>query len=392
MKILYVTHKPIYPKVDGGCVAMDNFLRMLTASKHSVKHITVSTVKHPFDELNYPAELRKLVSPEAVEVDTRIKSFQALLALFSKKSYNVRRFESVEMRKRITDLLHEQSYDCVILESLYTSVFLEDIRCAFKGKVYLRTHNVEFHIWKNLATNCQHFLKRLYLTKLSKDLKRYELRILNAVDGIISISRDDTSTFQSLGVKTQITTISLGFSIEETHSNNYTGANFFHLGALNWEPNREAVDRLVELFPKIKEVIPDTQLHIIGDGSEKLAVTENNIHLDGFVTDLASHCQSIGILVTPITSGSGIRIKILEMMALGIPVITTIIGAQGIDYSSTDCLVIADTNEDIVTACKQLATSEKLRKTIGTQARTYISEHHQFETNRKQLNEFIERN
>src|SRR5690606_32853101 len=151
VKILYVTHKPIYPKVDGGCVAMDNFLRMLAASDQSVKHITASTAKHSFEESNYPAELRGRISPEAIEVDTRIKPFQAFLALFSKKSYNVRRFESEEMGKRITTLLNEESYDCVILESLYTSVFLGNIRGAFKGKVYLRTHNVEFLIWNNLA-------------------------------------------------------------------------------------------------------------------------------------------------------------------------------------------------------------------------------------------------
>ncbi len=392
MKILYITHKPIYPKVDGGCVAMDNFLRMLTASDHSVKHITASTAKHPFEIANYPVELRELISPEAVEVDTRIKTFQAFLALFSKKSYNVRRFESKEMEKRITALLKEESYDCVILESLFTSVFLDDISGVFKGKVYLRTHNVEFLIWKNLAANCRQFFKKLYLTKLSKDLERYERRILNAVDGIISISSDDTSTFKSLGVKTPITTISLGFSLEETHTNNYAGTNFFHLGALNWEPNREAVERLVALFPKISAVLPDAQLHIIGEGSEKLTVNGKNIHLDGFVPDLASHCQSIGILVTPITSGSGIRIKILEMMALGIPVITTTIGAQGIDFRATNCLLIANTNTEIIAACKQLSTSEELRRTIGTNARAYINEHHQFETNRKQLNEFIERN
>ena len=389
MKILYITHKPIYPKIDGGCVAMDNFLRTLIAANHTIKHLTVSTEKHPFEESEYPRELHGEIHPEAIEINTRITPIKTFFALFSKKSYNVRRFHSSAMEQRITAIIQEQSIDCVILESLFTTVYLDQIRSSFNGKVYLRTHNVEFKIWENLAGNSTNFLKKKYYTKLAKDLKRYEESTLNTVDGIISISTEDTTFFRAFGVTTPITTISLGFSLEDASENDYRGTNFFHLGALNWKPNREAVDCLVDLFPRINAVLPSAQLHIVGQGSKALKVTTPNVHLDGFVDDVNAHSTSIGILVTPITSGSGIRVKILEMMAIGIPVITTTIGAQGIDYTTSNCLVIANTDEEIIAACHQLATSETLRKEIGSNGKAYIHQHHSLKTNIQLLNEFI---
>ena len=171
--------------------------------------------------------------------------------------------------------------------------------------------------------------------------------------------------------------------------NDYSGADLFHLGGMDWQPNKEAAERIIRLFPAILNSNREAKLHIIGKGTEQLNTNEASIFLEGFVKDLEQHCISVGTLVTPIVSGSGVRIKILEMMSLGIPVITTEKGAQGIDYKNNNCLMIANTDKEIIDACIEISSNKNLRKEIGMNAKSYISEHHSFSNISEKLNKFL---
>ena len=90
MRCLYITSKPIYPIIDGGCFAMDSFLKTLQHARFEVDHFAIATQKHQFNKKAYPEALRS----ESVEIDTRIKPLQALKFLLKKGSYNVERFHS----------------------------------------------------------------------------------------------------------------------------------------------------------------------------------------------------------------------------------------------------------------------------------------------------------
>jgi len=389
VKILYISHKPIYPKIDGGCVAMSNFLDLLLTNNYEVKHLTIETNKHPFNISNYPQEIVLKTNPEAIKIDTDVKITSALPYLFKSGSYNVQRFYSKAMTSKIVETLKSSDFDIVILESLFSTPYLTEIRQNFKGKVFLRSHNVEFKIWEDLKNSAKNWLKKVYLNKLFKEIKKYEIETLSLVDGILTISQEDADFYRNI-TSTPIETISLALNIDDSIPNDYSSENLFHLGGMDWKPNKEAAERLIKLFPSIKNELPTSELHIIGKGTEVLATENTSIFLDGFVDELAKHCISIGILVTPIISGSGIRIKILEMMALGIPVITTTKGAQGIDYINHNCLMIADTNEEIIKACVQLSADKNLRTEIGMNAKSYISAHHSFSSISEKLNKFLE--
>ena len=393
MKVLYISNKPIYPKVDGGCVAMDNFLQCLLHRNIKVKHLLIHTNKHPYIPENYPSELSKKIQPQGVFIDTNVSPKSALKHLFKQGSYNVARFYSEEMEQLIAEQLQADDYSAVILESLFVAPYLEIIRKNFDGKVFIRTHNVESDIWEDLAKSTRNFARASYMRKLAKDLRKYELEILQKFDGILALSSDDVLRFSEMQIKTKCTVIPVTVEPEEESTNTYENANFFHLGVMNWRPNIEAVERLIKLFPSIRKEIPVAELHIAGKYSQQefQENKQDGVFVHGFVECSKSFSQGTGILVSPILSGSGIRIKILEAMALGIPCITTQRGAQGINHSQSKCIVVVESDAEIVQESIHLARDKKFREEIGKNARDYIRKNHNIESVSSEIVEFIER-
>ena len=391
MKVLYITNKPVYPKIDGGTVAMDNFMKCLLYQDIEIKHLLIETSKHSFDIKNYPGEIVEKTKPESIFIQTEVSPWKAFLNYFKKGSFNINRFYSNKMKGLIESTLIAQSFDVVILESLYVMPYIETLRANHSGKIFLRTHNVEFKIWQDLAGNETNPIKKLYLRKLAKDLEAYEKKAVMEVDGIMAISNDDLDVFQAMDDSADAILIPVAIENENNPSVSVENANFFHLGSMNWQPNIEAVNRLIKLFPLIKTQLPDAQLHIAGGNSavKHNDLTEQGIHFDGFVENINDYARKSGILVTPLISGSGIRIKILEIMALGIPVITTEIGAQGIDYKSSQCLIIANSDSEIIRACVELATKRNKREEIGLNALKYIKENHSIQPISQKIIEFI---
>ena len=391
MKVLYITNKPIYPKVDGGCVAMDNFLQCLLAKNIDIKHLFIHTSKHPYLEGNYPSELSDRIRPKGVFINTKVTAISAIKHLFKRGSYNVNRFYSPEMKELIVDQLQAEDYTCIILESLFIGPYIESIRDNYTGKIFIRTHNVESDIWNDLAKSATNFFRASYLRKLANDLKKYEIEILQKIDGILSLSIDDVQRFAELKIKTKAEVIPVTIELHDKEDNTYDNNNFFHLGVMNWQPNIEAVDRLIKLFPTIRKNIPTAELHIAGKHSTEV-VKENQqsgIFVHGFVEDSRQFSIQTGILVSPILSGSGIRIKLLEAMALGIPCVTTTRGIQGIDYSENNCVIVADNDTKIIHECIRLAKDKKLREEIGKNARNYIRKNHNIESVSTRIVEFI---
>ena len=167
MKVLQVCLKPPYPKVDGGCIAMAAMTESMLMAGHSVKVLCMSTHKHPFDASKVPSEILRNTEMEAVAMDTRLKPHKALANLFTSQSYNIERFFSKAFETRLISILKEGEFDVIHLESIFCTPYMETIRKYSKAKVVVRTHNVEHHIWEQLAENEAIAVKKWYLNLLA---------------------------------------------------------------------------------------------------------------------------------------------------------------------------------------------------------------------------------
>lgn len=337
MRVLVLSHKPPYPIVDGGCLAMSRFLLDLSVLSRveKVDYFTLSTHKHGFiasayEQLNLPN-----VSFQGIPIDTKIKLIPAFISLLTQKSYHTKRFFHPLVAELLLEKLTRNNYDVVIFESLYAAIYTPIIRTAFNGKICYRSHNLEFRIWEDLAKNERNPLKAWYVNQLAKSLEKEERTIWNQVDVILPISKGDKEFIQqSTGKKVHYLPSSMPKNSKEVV---WTENRVCFLGAFDWEPNVEAVKWFIDsILPILLAENPALEFHVAGRKSTKIPAEyrKKNVVIHGFVEDPLQFIAENGLFVAGLQSGSGIKMKILEAMSIGAPCVLTTKAAEGLSIES----------------------------------------------------------
>ena len=370
MKILQLCHKPPVPAVDGGCIAMNNITQGLLKAGHQVKIITIFTNKHDFlqDEMNEDYIAKTDI--EGVFVDTRLNVMDAYASFMTSDSYNVNRFFSTDFDIKLTRTLKAEKYDVIHLESLFMTPYMGTIRRLSKAPVVVRTHNLEYVIWEKIAKGTSNVFKRVYLSYLSRKLKNYELKTLNEVHGIASISEEDKKRFERLGIRTTMKSIPFGIDYNKysEYPEGETEQALFHLGSMDWSPNQEGILWfLQEIWPKVHALKPNLKLYLAGRNMPNHLLNRSwpNVSVIGEVLDAKQFMKSKAIMIVPLLSAGGIRVKIIEGLALGKAIISTSIGAEGIDCIHDQQLLIADSISEWVKAITRLIDEDGLIERLG---------------------------
>ena len=376
MKVLQLCNKPPIPLIDGGCIAINNIAQGLLDKKIAVKILTASTEKHPFKPDEIPEEFKRSTEIEGIFLDTRVNVIDAFSALVTADSYNVNRFFSPDFNKRLVELLKETEFDIVHLESLFMTPYISTIRSNSSAKIILRSHNLEHLIWERLAHSTGNTAKRMYLKHLASKLKKYEQKTINEVDGIAAISFEDTKRFEDFKCIKPLVTIPFGIDLKNytiTETNSTTATKVFHLGAMDWEPNKEAINWFVDsIWPAIQN--DDLSFHLAGRNmpSYMRKLATDNFIVHGEVENAQAFMNDHDIMVVPLLSGSGMRIKIIEAMALSKAVISTAVGAEGIACENGKNIIIADSAADFSKAIVDLCKHPEKAKKLGESARHLI--------------------
>lgn len=376
MRILYIAPKSPAPIIDGGCFAMMECLKGLSKIA-AVDGIIFATHKHPYTHESERILAQYLEKQTVVPIDTELKATSALVNFLRRKNYNLSRFKSEKLYHEIAKKLSEK-YDYIVCDSLFAAAQLSHFDFSELAPVIIRSHNIESEIWKLQASLETSVLKRFYLRTLEKTLRKEEIEILNKAAAIWAISREDQEWISKHTRQKNTVLLPVSVALNPEIRHDYSNTGFFHLGSMDWKPNQEAVNYLVKNIwsnPKISGFT----LKIAGSKSEHFGfLATNSIEVTGWLKDSNAFMVKSGTLVTPIQSGSGIRIKLLEAMALGIPCITTKLGAAGIDTTLSG-VQIADTEQAFVDLILKFHESETLRQEVGKKSRDYISKVHSFD-------------
>ncbi len=355
MRILQVCVKPPFPKSDGGSYAMNEIAECFYSLGYSVKVFAFDTPG------NHSANIDKVKSAvfskkfhyETFPVDTRIKPISALINLFGKKPYHVQRFSSKTLENRIISILRKEKYDFIILETIYPCLYTELIRSYSKAKIILRAHNIEHLIWNRIRQNSKNPLKKIYLKWQQKRLAKFEKTVSESVDGIMSISYLDENWLKTNTSQNNLCVIPFSMDLEKIkpcpEKKMYT--DIFHIGAMNWLPNIEGLRWFIShVVPKLHEKNPNIRLFLAGKRMPKafFSMQDDRIVVEGEVDNAKDFICKHDIMIVPLFSGSGIRIKIIEGMTLGKVIISTSIGAEGIGATDGRELLIANTAEEFV--------------------------------------------
>ncbi len=378
MRILLLCNKPPYPASEGGPMAMNSIITGLLEAGHQVKVLAINSEKYNVKESDIPEEYKRKTGIELIDVDLTVKPLNAFLNLFTRKSYHAERFISEEFKKRLAAVLDKEQFDVVQLEVLFMAPYVETIRRHSKAMIVLRAHNVEHKIWERIAKDTKSPLKRWYINHLAKTLKEFELNALETVDGIAAITRKDAAFFRKYCSKP---VIDIPFGVyPEQFDPKYEiegKPKFYHIGSMNWMPNEEGIRWFVdEVLPKTVEKVPDFVYHLAGRSMPEWLTSMKNPHVDvvGEVPDAKEFVTNHDIAIVPLLSGSGIRIKIIESMALGKTVITTRVGAEGILYDEEVNIIIAENKAKMVEAIRSLNENPETAVRIGQAARKLVEE------------------
>ena len=359
-------------------MAMNSIITGLLEAGHQVKILAVNSEKYNVKESDIPEEYKQKTGIELIDVDLTVKPLNAFLNLFTRKSYHAERFISEDFKKRLAEVLDKEQFDVVQLEVLFMAPYVETIREHSKAMIVLRAHNVEHKIWERIAKETKSPLKRWYINHLAKTLKEFELNALETVDGVAAITRKDAAFFRKYCSKP---IIDIPFGVyPEQFAPKYEiegKPKFYHIGSMNWMPNEEGIRWFVdEVLPKTVEKDPDFVYHLAGRNMPEWLTTLNNPHVDvvGEVPDAKAFVSNHDVAIVPLLSGSGIRIKIIESMALGKTVITTRVGAEGILYDEEVNIIIAENKAKMVEAIRSLNENPETAVRIGHAARKLVEE------------------
>ncbi len=380
MKILQLCKKFPYPLKDGESIAVNSLSRALCELDCEVKLLAMNTRKHFFDLKQLPSSFNHYADIQTIEIDNRVKPFDAFLNLFSNKSYHVARFCSQAFEQKLKALLELERFDVIQLETLYLAPYIPLIRAHSNAIIAMRAHNVEFEIWHRVAKNASFFLKKWYLQHLSKKLKAYEINQLHQYDLLLPITQRDQEIFHFLGYTGQSVVTPVGIDIAHYAAPDQPredSLSIGFIGSLDWMPNQEGLIWFLEkVWKTLHARFPLLQLHIAGRNApawlKRLKMP--NVVVHGEVADAAAFIKSHPIMIVPLLSGSGMRIKILEGMALERLVITTHIGLEGIDAVHQKEVLIADDVSAFEEALRLCYDQPNLVRQLGKQARSFVLE------------------
>ena len=380
MNILQLTNKPPYPARDGGAIAMLNLTIGFARLGHQVTVLSMNTLKHSTSVSDIPEEIARMADFRFVSVPAAINPFAALTNLFfSDLPYNAVRFISTEYERKLVALLKENRYDIIQLEGLYLCPYIPVIRKHSDALVVYRAHNVEHEIWTRTAL-MSHGARKWYLRNLAKRIERFETNCLNTYDMLVPITARDESILGRMGNLKPSFVSSTGINMEEmTPVWNNQAPSLFHIGSLDWSPNQEGLLWfLFNCWGPLLQAFPKLEMHIAGRNAPEWLIRKfkrPGVVFHGEIADAYAFMRDHSVMVVPLLSGSGMRIKIIEGMALGKAIVSTSIGAEGLGVTHELEVMVADRPDDFIKSVQSFLTETQKIREMGEQAHAFIAEH-----------------
>jgi glycosyltransferase involved in cell wall biosynthesis len=282
-------------------------------------------------------------------------SFHARLAanLLSPLPYSVASHDSVELRRALQEHAATQHVDLWHCE---WTPYAQALR-AVGGKRVVVAHNVESVIWRRYYETETSALRRWYIGRQWRKFERFERRALGEAERTIAVSDIDAERFRAEFGLTRVPVVENGVDTQyfQPSASRRNPARLLFLGSLDWRPNLDGVHLLLDtVFPEVRRAVPDATLAIVGrnpaDTLRRQIAALPGVELFGSVPDVRPFLAECGMLVVPLRIGGGSRLKILEALAAGVPVVSTRVGAEGLQLEAGRDLTVVEGVGDLAAA------------------------------------------
>lgn len=389
MRLLVISLSAPVPANAGHKMRNWSVLRALAEEGHLVTLLTFADPAEEFD-LTVVREVCNdviVVPLQMQNLTSKTNYARRIASLFSSKPYAIRRFASAEMRMRVESELASGSYGAMICESAYAMVNV----LQTGAPIVLDNHNVEHLILARYSAFERNPAKRLYAALEARRLRNMEREACKRATVSLCCSEADREHFQALwpsgDFRVVPNCIDVGryspTSCEEPRT-------VLYQGGMDWFPNRDAVEFFVEsMLPRLREAVPDLKFVIAGrnpssEFRQKLSRLPNVV-VTGTVPDMRPVIGEATVCVVPLRIGSGTRLKILEAAAMGKAIVSTRVGAEGLEFRDSKEIMLADTPEEFISATTRLLLNPDLRMQMGRAAQVRVEQAYSFSALRQSL-------
>ncbi len=367
MRILWVKADKLLPVQNGGNIRTYHVLRHLSA-RHEV---TFYSYYGGSPDAEYERELQQQL-PGSVAVCTGKRELSGigrgvdyLAHLNAEPPYAVSRFACSKVQDQLQTWFREQRFDVAVCDFLDAAV---NFPSRLSSPSVLFQHNVESEIWRRHASTAGNPVKKMmYQTEFRKML-RYEQAAVRKFHHVIAVSENDRGLMSQWVDADRITTVPTGVDLEQfrpdaTMVDPAPVVTF--VGAMDWEPNVDGVEYFCsEVWPAIKAEVPEARFRIVGRNPDRRVQrwASDSIEVTGRVPSVIEHLQQSAAVIVPLRIGGGTRLKIYEAMATGKAVVSTTVGAEGLDVQHGRDIILADNAKAFAQAVIMLLRDRDLRR------------------------------
>lgn len=306
---------------------------------------------------------------------TRLKRALQLRSLVSRRTFETLITLNSDFQTYFDSVVRDGDYDVVQVEFCQMGAYrLPNPPGGRRPRYVLDEHNIEYEILKRTAEASESKLRKLYNEVNWRKLRHEELDTWRRFDGVALTSVRDEQILreQSANVRTRV--VPNGVDVDNFRP---TGVptrpdELLFFGALSYYPNTDGLNHFIdETLPRIVARRPNIKLRVIGPGpaASTLSRAGKNVEIVGFVDDLRPEIERAAAVVVPLRIGGGTRLKIVEAMAMGRPIVSTSLGAEGIDVTHEKDLLLADTPEAFSKEVLRLLDDPALGVRLGAGAR-----------------------
>lgn len=394
MKILFITQLLPYPKDAGGKIIIYEILKLLS-KKHEIYFFSFITDKKNEKYKKDIAKFCKYIYIEYRPIIFRLNPFKLLFtsikSIFLQKPFLLHKYYSDVYKQMSENLISKEKFQVLFIN--HDSMF-QYVPSWYKGKIVYNSVDISSDLYKQYAKLEINLFRKIFYLIESEKIKKFEKKIYAKSNLIYSISTDDKENIINLGIPVnKITFLPIPLKTIYSYSKNNSPKILF-MGLLTWKPNEDGIRWFLdEIYPLILKQEPRSVLNIAGSGGKNLLRFKQKYHNSiRFIPQIkqndkisANLYRINSVFIVPIRVGSGIRVKVLDALAHGIPVVSTIVGIQGLIHKRESGVQIANNTESFAQAVCNILQNQKLAINLSKRGFHYIKTNYSVEKTQQAL-------
>jgi glycosyltransferase involved in cell wall biosynthesis len=381
MNVLLLTQVLPYPPDSGPKVKTYNVLKYL-AQHHEVT--LVSFVRgDQADDVRHLQRYCQAVHTIPMQRGAVRDAWYMARSLLTGQPFLMTRDDRRAMRRLVDQLARKEHFDVAHADQLNMAQYAARVSGAFK---VFDAHNALWLLYKRLGQTMEPGLRKWLLGRDWRLLKEYEARICRQFDAVLAVSHEDKAALQeAAGQPVNISVIPIAIDTDEMTvvEREAEPRHILHIGTMYWPPNIDAVSWFVhKVYPLIRQQRLDVQFDVIGarPPAELLALNDTGlgINVTGYVQDPTPYLERTGVMIVPLLAGGGMRVKILNALAQGLPIVSTSLGCEGIAVTHGQDILIADSPQDFADAVVQVLDDAEFAAQLGRNGRRLAEQQYDY--------------